>query len=481
MKITSVNNDLVKELEEIGLNTEDLLKGLNVNDEKNSYKVLKLYESLLEMSEAIKAPTYATRFNSISNAVGPLVIDNIIMEHKVNNSSDKVVDRNGVPLVFEQIIEKHPILQSFYGTLYLAKDLLSKVPAGSRAFHNLLFNQCPSSLSNILLSNRTLLSKFSDFFQSYLMISGDNPVIDANKLSYYVDEFPSEYLKEGYSRLDQYKNNAIIKAIKPSVNEETGRVSLEIDTTGLEITDKEVLSSAWWDLYNINQSLALKLFEYNFFKGGVGYSPKTFMSLLPLFIKEKINGYNELFESIPDIYHSELVEQFVRNNATDEQLVPTIDKIDNKEASYIANYNQISISKVGERKAKNVYSFKVKNGDTYEIFVQVGVNEKSAYFKKVSALGNNGEYLEINTNEIIGSLTPTNIKPSKAEDSDVINKENEDTHDIFDDAVRREAEETSRDKEQQIKEHLSNTLKEHGVTIVSNKVEEVIEKENICK
>ena len=47
-----------------------------------AYKVLTMWQYISRIADAMRGPTFATRFNSISNAVGPQIVDNLIMEYK---------------------------------------------------------------------------------------------------------------------------------------------------------------------------------------------------------------------------------------------------------------------------------------------------------------------------------------------------------------------------------------------------------------
>jgi hypothetical protein len=79
----------------------------------------------------------------------------------------------------------------------------------------------------------------------------------------------------------------------------------------MEQMQKDKLSSGWADLYKENPELAKKLFIYNFFKGGLGFSPKTFMNLVPISMKESIenNGikYVDVYRHLPSLGNYSMV------------------------------------------------------------------------------------------------------------------------------------------------------------------------------
>ena len=85
---------------------------------------MKAIKNFLSISKELKGLTYATRFNSISNAVGPQSIDNIIMQSKLKKFSEhiyrvRIVKKAGeyfeekVPVTFDSIFKRHPILAKF--------------------------------------------------------------------------------------------------------------------------------------------------------------------------------------------------------------------------------------------------------------------------------------------------------------------------------------------------------------------------------
>ena len=85
-------NQSVEEAEMSSINTEELtkeelIKGIKSNTPKAeadaiAYKVLTMWQYISRIADAMRGPTFATRFNSISNAVGPQIVDNLIMEYK---------------------------------------------------------------------------------------------------------------------------------------------------------------------------------------------------------------------------------------------------------------------------------------------------------------------------------------------------------------------------------------------------------------
>ena len=416
------------------LSKNELINALNPRwREQNSeevdvidYKVLKFFLAMDKISKALKPATFATRFNSISNAVGPLVIDNLIMEYKASQELRGIRDRDGNEADFGSILEKHPILNSFYKTLNMSREILDEMPTNSSNFRAIL-NSADADLQRILYGDRKLLSTLSDFYQSYLLIASGAIPAEAtaeNKyqgLKYYIEQFPSDFMRGNAKEL--FKGNKLIDAIKLDI--QRGRAILRVDTTGLSPLDKERLSDGWVDLYKSGErgrKLAEHLFYYNFFRTGIGFSPKSFMNLFPTRLKSFIQGYNETF----DVHSSEfaanvskdlILDQFVRNNADNNKLAPRVKfgkeglKPEVKNGVYIFRGNDYF-------EVANKPYIKVKTNGVDVLLKRMTKDEDSnvTSFVSLSLLGNNGEYFEASLNRDYTPLAvPTTVKEQRTE------------------------------------------------------------------
>lgn len=427
------NLDSSSNLNKEDLSTEELLEGLTSKEHsKIDYKVLLAFQRLESITDAMRKPTLVTRHNSISSAVGPLIIDNIIMEHKMdnfkitpNNSTgfyNSADTNNGHMIDASYIFRNHPILDKFSQAYSIAKSMFYDMPAGSGEFRNCLA-KFPDATADKLYKDRKLLDQFANFYQSYLLIKSG--VVDQNDLKM-VREFPKEFIEKNIK--DKYSDNALIQAIKSNVLKKTGELYLTIDITDLDETAKEELRSAWIDLHKVDPELSKKLFDYSFFKAGVGFSPKTFMSLVPSYVKERIKGKNgasyiDTYRRFPDIEDKQLiVDQFILNNMDNNKLVPWRDirgnhyTIDLKKGT-LTIYREEEIADVADvdyiktKIGKNTYFWK-KNDNK---------GSQDVIFKAVEPLGNNGEYLEMNTSEITAPLDKT-TKVSEREDASSISE-----------------------------------------------------------
>ena len=430
-----------------------MLDGLKEGDHKASdYKVLLTFSKLKNITDKMRNITFATRFNSISSAVGPLIVDNLIMEHKIGNflskenadlsyitpvnvtkdgepSSTGFYDKNGNIVDINDVWAAHPILDSFKSTVGMAHKIFNaaNMPTNSPKFRTILASLENYGLTEKVFSDKKLLDQLSTFYQSYmLMVSG---LIDSENLSYYINEFPKKFLK--YQKDDKYKDNALIQAIKLNFSRKTKKPFLQIKITGMDAKQKEELSSTWVDLYKENQNLSNALFQYSFFRAGIGFSPKTFMALIPVYVKnhlsktvdgEKIT-YNDVYKGMYNdrIVNDNVIDQFVRNNWDNNKLVSW------------ANVKKDGLSVNLRTKTLTVYTEDGYNSLMGKMFIKTSAYGNTYLWKKrnniwskketwiydmVSPLGNNGEYLEISTNEIKQALAETKKVDTKDNQAD---------------------------------------------------------------
>lgn len=444
------------------LTREELVEGLKSDKhEAIDYKVLLAFQKMRSLTDAMRKPTFATRFNSISSAVGPLIVDNLILEHKMESflageesstgfyTSADITDDNQVDI--NRIFESHPILQQFARTVGIARGMFYDMPAGSEGFRKLLRN-LPSDISDKMFRDKKLLDSFSTFYQSYLLIKSG--VINPANLGNYVNGFPEWFMKQDFKK--KYPDNSLIQAIKMNVSKKTGKPFLSINITGMDEQQKEELRSAWTDLHRADADLSKKLFDYCFFRAGIGFSPKTFMALVPTYVKEHLaskdgqSSYVDTYRKFPntDYLKKTIIDQFIRNNWDNNKLVPIrgeegtnynvnlakgtlkvyrdADKVDVQDLSYMK-------TKVG----KDWYLWKRKEGKSEDI-----------EFERVKPLGNNGEYLEISLADIEKPLEETTKKETSVQQTntkDDVTVEDTNTSDLkIDSPIESDAQESSK-------------------------------------
>ena len=167
-----------------------------------------------------------------------------------------------------------------------------------------------------------------------------------------------------------------------------------------------MLTNSWADLYAKDKEFALNLFKYSFFRGGLGFSPKTFMNVLPIQMKTDVQGYLKVFKSPETLTPQEanlLYKQFISNNYIDNKLVP-IKKGKPTESGNII----ISKQDKNAHSFKNLRFFKTKdkNGN-YTLYECVGGYEEGPVYriyKEIPKLGAEGNFIELSTENIDRSL-----------------------------------------------------------------------------
>lgn len=420
------------------LTLEELYDAVTHNKANVDYKILNTVLRFNKIAKVLKTPTAIAKLNSISNAVGPLVIDNLVANNNLLQPMGGLYNRNGEELTIDDIFLDHPILHGFYQAYNIANNLFSTISvSGSTGFTDLL-RKVP--YSEVLYHNRKLLNQFSDFYKSYLALIGG--VVNDSELNYYINTFPAEFNK--MIRKDSaYKDNFLIQSIRYTTLS-SGNVVLNIDI------DKETeskLSSAWLDLYKQDEDLAIDLFKYSFFRGGIGFSPKTIMKLLPIQLKEKIENYVQTFRRLPSYiaYESNIADQFVQNYYKDNKLVPVVDK-----EKIHSNERYIALEPDSNRKFSADTCVKVKNEKGWVLYKIVDLNIDSYtkelinyVIEEMPILGNNNEYLEIALHDITKPLSEFKSQESIEPASDVKNNQETEENDDYVNASRTQITDTN--------------------------------------
>lgn len=410
----NISDDSLINTEE--LTTDELVEGLTSEEhEATDYKVLLAFQKMRQLVDAMRKPTYATRFNSISSAVGPLIIDNLIIEHKMEAFLDANTENgthfytsDDIPVDIDDIFFDHPILKQFARTVDIAKAMFSDMPTGSTGFRKLLAN-LPVDIADKMYNDKKLLDQFSNFYQSYLLVQSG--LINPKHLNSYATQFPKWFMEQKFK--EKYSDNALIQAIRMNVSKKTGRPYLMINITGMDEQRKEELRSAWIDLHKEDPELSQMLFNYSFFRAGIGFSPKTFMSLVPTYVKEKLKSkdgstsYVDTYRNFPDVIPDLVIDQFIRNNWTNNKLVPIKG---GKDTHYNVDvkHNRLTVYRPEDiADLAGISYMKTKmNNNTYLWHLTSDKGEELV-FELMKPLGNNGEYLEMSTLDIKDPLSDT--------------------------------------------------------------------------
>ena len=425
-------------------------------------KMLLMFQRIGKLSEGMRAATFATRYNSVASAVGPLETDNLVHKHQLdkyygssrlskveytfldardNNAEkhfgDTVLNKDGKQVILTpdnfreleiqgvitveanvrditigDILNDHVMLQKFSMGYDIADQLFNalEMPLSNYRFKQII--DFDNKYSDFLYGNKEALDKFGDFYLSYLLVQSgiinSDPNLKTDGPQYYMRQFPKDFLE----KRSTYKGNALIDAIRPKVDD--GIISLELSTSGMKVDGKTALQSAWVELYNKNEKLALDLFKYNFWKGGLGFSPKTFINLVPSRLKAKIDGYNEVFtKNAPNVSAVYVLDQFFRNNAKDNNIVRFVSTFKRGETDYNRQTKEITIrgSQYNSFKSSPFIKFKDSSGTIrlYKMTMKDEMGETLTY-SETTPLGNNGEFIEISNNNIEKSFVNSRIE-----------------------------------------------------------------------
>jgi len=139
---------------------------------------------------------------------------------------------------------------------------------------------------------------------------------------------------------------------------------------------------------------------------GFAFSPQSMMHLVPTSIKESIVDYegNSIFDRMSDLIDTTVmfdgdtfINQFVRNNLSNKQLVPQVNSLDTKlflengvikEITEIIKPNRISNSDLYKDKTS-------KSKAPYLKYININLNNKDYYFS-VEIVGDGVRYNKIN-------------------------------------------------------------------------------------
>jgi len=495
------------------------------------YKILNAVYQLSQLSQRAQPLTDLSRLNSVTSAPGPLHINTIASDRKLGPEIsmdgiirfkdsykdidgnvvnvgefegegsyvlDVQVNRNNLDRMLlagaierfedydtvdrEMVFDDIPSLRAFYRSYEIVEKLFKDLgfTTASDSFNKVLA-AVPEDIEFSLYNKEKLLSSLADFFQSYILIQSG--VVKSSWLKNYAQNFVKEYVKADYKSQERFRNNPLIQAIQPTLISKEGepdRYALKIETTGMEQSEKDALSAGWIQLEKQDPELSHQLFVYNFFRGGIGFNPKTFMGLVPIQVKEKIQGYIEAYSHIPDVNGDNVIDQWVRNNWMNDDLVTPVNLKLNP------NADAVQIEK------KYIYNTPTYirtdvNGNNY-LYKLSGIEDKSVTYKKIEPLGNNGEYLEMyGTNDAVSPFDHPQRGTLEIQDSDHLEEKVDDPNtdqptveeqtrelvDFYQTAY--DTESTQERQETSNEESFDRANKDLDITVNKDKFDEILE------
>lgn len=313
----------------------------NKNDEFDA-KVLALFKTLYGYAQHLNTLTFMTKFNSVSNAVGPTIADTMVMESRVERFKQLMKDSETAPFNSNatKVIENSPILEAFYdytiGKQGAANKLFSPYfPHYSNSFKEVLNTIISNTKSP--LDAKTINTIVSDYM--YYCMTRDVFNTDANTRKYYVHDFPiivSKSIGE-YSGIPALRN----MYVSPSKGKKKPIVTVNTSVGGMKTEQQEEAKASWADLLSSdNQALRQLGFEkamYMIIKNGFSFSPTGDMHLLGTAAKQMIPGYIETLRDMDNFYLSDgnsFINQLVRNRHSNIKLVPHIKHFKNVKVEF---------------------------------------------------------------------------------------------------------------------------------------------------
>lgn len=340
------------------LNKSKLAEHLNETDYENSNdnnyqkKVLKGFYRLFQMSRDLQKLTFCTKFNSVSNAVGPSIADTMEDMDKVRDYMDNISTsmfyepKNDRTTFTEpaEVITSDPILNAFYETT-IGPDGASKAifkhffPHYYNGFNNVLEhfrknyfrgNRVPSKLYNQLLDEYLyFLLTYKDSSKNIkptlptLPKLGDGKEKDKEKIKESIVVKLVKDYQEVKDLANKYKGKL---NPNPLLTESLGANCLRIrkadeflnaDTlifngSQLNAEGQQEIRNAWTDLVTMDnpaltpaennkiRMFGINLFFYTLMRNGFGFSPKTLMHLASVMVRQNATFNAGYFENYID-------------------------------------------------------------------------------------------------------------------------------------------------------------------------------------
>lgn len=336
---------IIKSLSKNDFDAESLFNNIKNEDKDVSIKVGALFAQLLLAAEDMRAITYCTKFNSVTNAPGPLFTDNIYSKAKV----DKFLSDAGEGLTIfnnntADIIEKNPILNSIYKATIDTGNIVSNIASLYWKYESRTFKAINKKLT-LMLGRPIKGDKLEYVYQDYILFCLNKAGFTNNTdMVNLITKFPDKYIEtirkiekenpELYER--ELKYNPFIQRVHRATPTEKFPIStltLESGKLGTEVAEE--LRDGWTALVKSDndeiRELGITLFLYNLYRSGFKFNPKSFLHLASTDVKYAVYNYisilntHEIFElKDPEIY--DFVVQYNRNHPN--ELLPNRDSLE---------------------------------------------------------------------------------------------------------------------------------------------------------
>lgn len=409
---------LVKSIESNLPNTmftkRDLSEGIMERTTDSDFQIsaLVLFSKLAKIAQDLNQLTFLTKFNSVTNAVGPTIADTLVLKDRYDRFMEKMESENPP---FNQnaheVIENSAILKAFFDTTVGnngASELIFKehFPHYSAEFLYVLNNVKKLIKGNL---DAKTINKLINDFVLYKLTLGENPVIDSSEENR--KKFINDFVGLFKNSINGISNNELINSIKiKSRNKKCPVPTLEVKTGGYSADLQERIKSSWGDLIlNPNtRQLGRDLFFYNIFRSGFGFSPKTFGHLASVDVRTMLDGYIEAIRNNAnsDVFNTtEFIYQFFRNHTQEYKLVPKLKKSNNVNISNRTNIKGENIVTFASDRFNGLEDIIVEKGIDSVTFAPVIVYDNNVYmnprvsgysvsYTETTPLGNTNNFLE---------------------------------------------------------------------------------------
>ena len=413
---------LDKDLINTNFTKEELSEGISKGSSTTEFQIraLLLFQRLAEMGKNLNTLTFLTKFNSVTNAVGPTIADTFVMRERYNKFLDEMNSKTP-PFNSDaaNVIDNNAILSAFYETTVGDRGASAAIfsryfPHYSSAFTTVLSLLRETTKGNI---DSKTINKLVNDFVLYKLTIGDNPVLNGSYESR--DRYINKFVKEFSEKSRDVVGNDFVNIINIKPRGAKCPVdALESRTGGYSIDVQERIKDGWSDLLGNSEtnSLGLDLFFYNLFRSGFNFSPKTSGHLASVDVRRSIPGYVEAVSNSEfgdsSVIAEEFLNQFRRNHTQDVRIVPALkpsSKVGVRNSKNIRKENIITFT-FDKRRKTGMRSIIASDTSKKTVWAPVIVYEGKVYMSPVGTdntvtytettpLGNANNFLEYNYNE----------------------------------------------------------------------------------
>ena len=368
------------------LSRENFIQHLNDTDYDDAddnfqKRVLQGFYRLYQISHDLIELTFCTKFNSVSNAVGPTIADTMEDLDRVNrfinneNSVFYIPESDNDPRGFTnhaEVILNDPILSAFFESTVDTNGASDKIfrnlfPHYFNGFQNVKDYFQENFLGGKKLNSK-LLNQLLNEYMYYLMTYEDDDYRPTLPYSWqHKDRLVSKLIGDFQAilKLKDRKPNLILdqglgnNCLRVrSADEFLSVDTLVFNNSQLNTDGQQKIRNAWSDLITYEDEahpedaerirrFGVDLFFYNLMRNGFTFSPKTMMTLASVVVRYNatyFDGYNNYIDGLKSLRDldeflmndsdnmsaiKQFCNQFVRNHANNRQLVPSINFEDN--------------------------------------------------------------------------------------------------------------------------------------------------------